>query len=218
MAKGTTFGKYHSNRDLKLIQQKVEVSPAQPKTRYVDIPGADGSKDMTEALGVGVKFNDRTIRWDFALYPGDSWYARQQTVSGLLSGGSCHIVLDDDPNYYYDGRLIVETYESDRLLRRITVKAICRPYKLHKVETVRKLENIPAEATTVVLQNDRMPVVPTITVEQSTTIAFGDFSATVQAGQHKLLGIRLTEGDNTLTVTPAVANGTCTIRYREGAL
>ena len=218
MTRGTTFGKYHSSVDLGLIQQKVEVSPAQPKTKYVDIPGADGSKDLTEALGVGVKFNDRTITWSFALYPGDDWYTRQRTVSGLLNGCACSIVLDEDPDYYYDGRLSVEKYESDKLLRKITVKAICRPYKLHRIKTIRKLENMAAEATAVVLRNDRMPVIPLLTVGQTTTICFGNFTATVQEGQHKLLGVRLTEGENTLTVTPATATGTFTAEYREGAL
>ena len=218
MTRGTTFGKYHSSIDLGLIQKKVEVSPAQPKTKYVDIPGADGSKDLTEALGVGIKFSDRTIVWNFALYPGDDWYTRQRTVSGLLNGCACSIVLDADPDYYYDGRLTVEKYESDKLLHLITVKAVCRPYKLHRFKTVRKLGNMAAEATTITLQNDRMPVVPLLTVGQTTTISFNDFTATVQAGQHKLLGVRLVEGSNTLTVTPSTAGGTFTAEYREGAL
>ena len=86
MAKGTTFGTIHSNRDLMLIQQSIEISPAIPRINIVDVPGANGGLDLTEALGVGVLYKDREIKWTFALYPGANWAERFQAVSGSING------------------------------------------------------------------------------------------------------------------------------------
>lgn len=218
MAKGTTFGNIHSNLDLHLIQQKVEVNPAQPKTRYVDIPGGNGSKDLSESLGVGMKYADREITWTFALYPGEDWTEKQREVSGALNGLACHITLDDDPDYYYDGRLTVESYKRDKLLRQITVKAVCRPYKLHQSETVISRSDLSTDYKVLTLINDRKPVVPEITVEQPTTLRFKNNTYAVSAGTHRILDIRLTPGTNALEAKTESGTGSILVTYREGAL
>ena len=55
ISKGISFDNIHSFYDLNLILSGVEITPAKPKTNYVDIVGGDGSIDMTEAHG-DVKF------------------------------------------------------------------------------------------------------------------------------------------------------------------
>lgn len=219
MAQGTTFGSIHSNTVLHLIQQKVEVKPARPKTKYIDIPGGDGSKDLSEALGVGVKYADREITWTFGLYPGQDWYTTQCEVSGILNGLACHITLDDDPDYYYDGRLTVSDYKSSKLLRQIVVKALCRPYKRKQLQTIIARNDLTTTYKTIVLANDRMPVIPEITVAQETSLKFHGQTYTLTAGTYKLAGIMLAEGRNTLEVkTASGTGGQISIAYREGAL
>lgn len=218
MAKGTTFGTIHSNRDLMLIQQSIEISPAIPRINIVDVPGANGGLDLTEALGVGVLYKDREIKWTFALYPGANWAERFQAVSGSINGLSCHITLDDDPGYYYDGRLQVYGYKFDALLRQITVKATCRPYKRKQIETTVSRSDISTNITTIVLNNDRMPVIPTIKTQQDTTLNWGGNSYTVNAGTHVIPEIRLSEGRNELDAKVSSGLGTISIVYREGAL
>lgn len=218
MIKGTTFGSIHSGADLHLLQQKVVVQPASPKTKYIDIPGADGSKDMTEALGVGVKYSDRGITWTFALYPGDDWSEKCREVSGALNGISCRIVLDEDSLYYYEGRLEVENYERDKLLRRIIVYALCRPYKLKRTVTTVSSQSLGTADKTLLLENDRMTVVPVITVEQETTITFNNYSATVAAGAHKLPDIQLQMGRNILKARVSTGTGSIKVSYQEGTL
>ena len=51
MARGTTFGTLHSSTALHLIQQTIKIGPAVPRTSYLQVPGADGSIDLTDALG-----------------------------------------------------------------------------------------------------------------------------------------------------------------------
>ena len=128
MARGTDFGGIHSHRDLNLIQQKVEVQPAEPKLNLVDVPGADGSKDLSTQPAGRVVYNDRTLTWTFALYPGERWDAKHRQVSNALNGLECKITLDTDPDYYYQGRLSVKKYNRDQTLHQITVEATCRPW------------------------------------------------------------------------------------------
>lgn len=135
MARGTDFGGIHSHRDLNLIQQSVEVDPAEPKLNMVEIPGADGAVDMSEQPAGRVVFNTRKITWTYALYPGESWDAKHRQVSNALNGRKCNITLDTDPAYYYVGRLSVTKHNIDNTLRQITIVAICQPYKLRQEQT-----------------------------------------------------------------------------------
>ena len=104
---GVSFNEIHSYRDLNLILSRVEVAPASPKTVYVDIPGADGSLDLSEALGE-IKFSDRTLKFTFTMHPGgdlseSAWEAKKTQVSNRLNGLACQITLDKDPGYYWQG-------------------------------------------------------------------------------------------------------------------
>lgn len=135
MARGTDFGGIHSSRDLRLIQQLVEVQPAEPKLNLVDIPGADGSRDLSALPAGRVVYADRSITWTFALYPGEKWDAKHRQVSNALNGRECKITLDTDPDYYYQGRLSVKKYNHDRTLHQITVEAICRPWIMKQTPT-----------------------------------------------------------------------------------
>lgn len=136
MAKGTDFGGVHSFYDLNLIQQLVDEQPAEPKLNLIDIPGADGSVDMSELPGGRLVYKDRTLTWTYALYPGENWDAKHRQVSNALNGKRCRITLDSNPDYYYDGRVAVKKYNKDKLLRQITVEAICNPWMLKQQPTV----------------------------------------------------------------------------------
>lgn len=218
MAKGTTFGGVHSNRDLRLIQQQVDVQPAPPKLNIIDIPGADGSVDLTEQPAGRVVYQDREIEWTFALYPGDDWHTRHRLVAGALNGRRCRITLDDDPAYYYDGRLSVAKYNKDNQLRQITVKATCRPYKLKQQATVVNTA-LTTSNKTITLTNDRKRVVPTITTTAETTLTWGGNTYTLAAGvTTKLLDIELQEGENLLQAKTTSGTGSLRITYQEGAL
>lgn len=217
MARGTDFGGVHSHRDLNLIQQKVEVQPAEPKLNLIEVPGADGSKDLSTQPAGRVVFKDREIVWTFALYPGENWDAKHSQVSGALNGRCCRITLDTDPGYYYLGRLVVNKYKVDGLLRQITIKAKCRPYKLRQMETTGTYA-LGTSYKVIQLLNERKPVVPTITVTAETTLLWNGNTYAVAAGTHKILDIELREGTNTLEAKVTSGTGSITVVYQEGAL
>lgn len=216
MARGTLFGAVHSSITLHLIQQNVEVGPAEPKTSLVEIPGGNGSIDLTEALGAGVAYKDRTIKWIFALYPGEPWASKRSEVSNAINGKRLRIVLDDDPTWYYDGRVSVTDHKSDNRLHQITIEATCAPYKRKLTES-----SISAELSTELMGIScaigQMPLVPLITVAQETVVQYGEYSTTIQAGAH-LLPDSLMSGTQTIKAKVTDGTGTISITWREGSL
>lgn len=217
MARGTNFGGVHSHADLNLIQQKVDIQPAEPKLNLVDIPGADGSKDLSEQPAGRAVYKDRKIIWTFALYPGENWDDKHRQVSNAINGKLVKITLDTDLDYYYLGRIVVKKYKSDGHLRQITVEAQCRPYKLRQQETRATLA-LTTTYKSLQIPNDRKPVVPTITVTAETTLRWKGSTLTVKAGTHRLLDIELQEGANVLEARTTSGTGSLTVVYQEGSL
>ncbi len=217
MARGTDFGGVHSYRDLHLIQQSVEEAPAEPKLNLIDVPGADGSKDMSEQPAGRVVYHDRTITWVFALYPGDNWAQKHRQVSNALNGRRCRITLDDNLGYYYNGRLAVKNYKRNKTLRQIEVEAVCAPYMLKQAETVR-VENLSTTERQIYVLNEFMPAIPRLKVTAPTVLGFGGNSFSLNAGEHRLLDILLPAGTSILTAKTVSGTGTLTITYQEGSL
>ena len=213
---GILFGDVHSYEDLNLVLTKSTIPPAKAKTTYVDVPGADGSLDLTETHG-DVKYSDRDCTFYFSQLPSDEtdFEEKKTEISNLLNGKVCNITLDTDEDYYFQGRCAVNDHLQDGNLKEFTISARVRPYK-YRQEVTKVTVSLTGTAKTVILSNGRKPVAPIIEcTNDNTVIAFGGISFNLSAGTHKLLDIMLVEGDNTLTVS---GTGTVTFKYQEGDL
>lgn len=220
IAKGVSFDNIHSFNDLNLIFAGAEIPPATPKENYIDVPGADGSLDLTEALG-GVKYNDRSgCKFTFTMNPeGDlsdeAFEAKKTKISNLLNGTVRKITLDKDPDYYYYGRCTVNGYAQNKKIKQFVISAKVKPYKYKQNETVVSV-SLTAEENTVILTNGRKSVVPVITcTADNTKVIFGDFEIVLNAGTHKVLDICLKMGNNEFRLS---GTGTITFTYQEGDL
>lgn len=132
--KGIWFDDIHSYKDLNLIMGKPNIPPAGVKTSFVDIPGADGSIDLTEALGA-VRYKTRNCSFPFSVFPYEDFEEKKKQIANLLNGRRCKIRLDKDPDYYWVGRCSVNNYSSNKNLNKITVNATVEPYKYKVKET-----------------------------------------------------------------------------------
>lgn len=118
------------------------VNPPEVRTEYVDIPGADGSLDYTEALS-GIRYKNREGSWTFyvtnSLFGhGRVYYAWNDIYSDLmryLHGKRKRIELESDPYYYYYGRVFVDSWNSNKDYSKITLKYNLDPYKEPKYTT-----------------------------------------------------------------------------------
>lgn len=116
------------------------VSPVRPffqvpsqKTNSVEIPGTDGIIDLSEALTGFPTFNNREGTFQFIVVNGfGNWVEKQNEILTYLHGTHLKAVLEDDPDYYYEGRFEVQEWSSTTPWSTITVKYSVAPYKYWK--------------------------------------------------------------------------------------
>lgn len=212
MMKGMWFDDIHSYQDLNLVLSSVTIPPATVKKTYVDIPGGDGSVDLTEALGE-VRYKDRECSFTFTVFPYEDFEEKKKYISNLLNGKRCRLILDKDPEYYWDGRCFINSYASNKNLHKIVVGATVAPYKLKTVQTTINVAagtSIPGTLT-----NGRKRVIPTITTTASATVIFEGSTFNLGVGTHTILNIELKYGDNQVIVT---STKPVKFTYQEGDL
>lgn len=214
---GITFDDVHTFEDLNLILSVCpDMPPAKPKTTYIDIPGADGSLDLSEVHGE-VRFSERENKYTFTMHPAEdlTWEEKMSEVSNLLNGKRMKMTLDKDEDYFWDVRVAVDSYESDKYLHQIVISVKAMPYKYRKYATVRQISLTGTEKT-VNLTNGRKTVCPVIECSNdNTSITFENVTYNLSAGKHEILDIQLKQGLNNVTVSGA---GTVTFTYQEGEL
>lgn len=212
--KGISFGNYHSYDDFGLILNKKLINAPKPKSHYVDIEGADGSLDFSEAFGE-VKFQRRDLEFQFtSLVPRSEFWTTFTEIQNALHGREFEIIDDEDPDYYYIGRVTIDKWSIDKVIGSFTVKVEAEPYKYHLRETQRT--DTITGTKVLVYKNDRKSVVPVFRASAPMTLVFGKTSTSIGSGaDYYSPEIIFREGNNSLTVT---GEGTLTVRYQEGAL
>lgn len=194
------------------------VSPPNVRTNLVDVPGTDGSLDITDALIGRATYTDRTGSWDFFVDNGyGKWSDRYSEIMAYLHGKKLTAVLEDDPLFYYEGRFFVNEWRSDPYYSRITINYEVGPYKLYSVtdgdmwlwdpfnfntDYIRSYRNMIIKRTEDLVVNvtgDVMDIVPLISTPTNDVILeFKNFKINLIRGSHIYDDVILTEGENTL--------------------
>jgi hypothetical protein len=135
MYKGVKFGEIHTS-SYGLVLSKKTIETPSPKLETVDIPGADGSLDMTEYFG-DVKYNNRKIKLEFSTeLLGNELLSMYSDIQNDLHGKHFDsIVLDDDSGYRYIGRITSISLTESRISR-IIIECDCEPYKVSITDKV----------------------------------------------------------------------------------
>ena len=107
------------------------VAQAGISTSFVDIPGRkDGALDLSEYMTGRPRYANRSGSFSFYV---DNEYDRgltgQQVIAQFLHGKRMKMCLEDDPEYYYEGRFGVSSYKSDSAYSIIDINYTVGPYK-----------------------------------------------------------------------------------------
>lgn len=212
--KGVKFGNYHSYNDFSLILSAKTIGTPSPKTEEIDIPGGDGVLDLTEFFGE-VKYENRPLSFEFStIVPQDEFMDLFTRVQNALHGQKMQIVLDDDAEWAYFGRIAVSEWKAEKSIGKLTIDCDCEPYKARLGDTV-IFQMVEGEEVSVNLPNGRKPVVPVIDITGSVNITFGTNFWALTEGRYELPAVRLVNGDNTVLLS---GTGTVTFSYRERGL
>ena len=210
---GITFGTLHSYRDLNLILSKKEIGSPPIKKKLQEVEGADGVLDYTDFFG-GPKYGNVTHKFTFStISPKKEQLAHFSRVKNALHGRKMTITLDEEPGYFYVGRLDVSSFTDERGIGKITVEADCEPWKYKQDVTAVQFD---VDGSMVVrLQNSRKHVVPIITTFSDMAFTVDGVTYAHEAGVFEIPEMEFREGENEITIT-----GTGNVRfvYQEGML
>ena len=210
--KGIRFGNYHSFDDFNLILSKKTIGTPSPKTEVVDIPGGDGVLDLTDYFGE-VKYNNRILTFEFSsIIPQADFMNQFSKVQNALHGQKMRIVLDDDADWYYIGRISVNEWQAERAVGKLTIECDCEPYKMADTEV---MQMVSGEAVEVILPNAKKHVIPLITITGTVDLTFGTNFYALTEGPYELPGVTLVEGENTVLLD---GTGTATFAYVQRGL
>lgn len=234
---GVTFGEKHSFRDWGLIpRSRPVISPPEPKTIYIDIPESDGMLDLTEMLTGEVKYKNRNMTFEFnVMNERSDWTSIYSTILNYLHGQKLRIVLDEDPNHFYMGRVKVDEWKSDKKTSVIQLSADVDPYKYEitsslepwewdtfnfEEDYIRDYGNLVVDGQLdFTVYGSRKTVIPVFVVDSpddtGMQVIFENVTYNLQDGNNRVLNIRIKDGENDLTF---LGNGTVSIDYRGGSL
>ena len=214
--KGVTFGEYHSFKDLHLILGKKEIGSAAVKEKKLEIEGADSDLDLTDFFGEP-KYENVRHKFPFSTtVPASEHLSLFSTIKNALHGKKKRIILDDDPLFYYVGRLHVSSFTNEKNIGMVTIEADFEPYKYKLDKTVISKAINGTEAIT--LTNLRKRAVPEVVIETANSIRIeyqGSNIWDLGSGSYTLPELELVEGDNIVTVT---GTGNITFTWQEAGM
>ena len=229
---GVTIGEKHSYDDWGLILSSKTISPPVPKTNNVSVPLMDGTIDLTEILTEDIKYEDRNLKFTFSVVDKrKSWAEKISEIENYIHGKRMKIVCDDDPAFYYIGRVSVDNWNSDSRVGKLVVNCTVEPFKYDILSSavdwewdifdfdqgiINETGELIVDGTrTITLICRRKRMFPIFTASAAMTVKFDGVTYNLPAGSNKIYDIFLCEGKNELMFT---GNGTVSIDYIGGSL
>lgn len=218
---------------LALAQDGFSISAPKVRTEYKEIRGMDGALDVSDSPQGYPVFENRTLKFRlFHVPPYIAWDIEEylqlrSTFMARWQGKRIRITTPDDTTHYWVGRLSVKDPKEGSYF--LDCEAVVYPYKLKHETTTVTITDLTTEWQTYTLANEDRYVVPTITVEQDTTIQLlqgplgvpPEISLVLPAGEtsasFQLPDALLIPGSNQFKAKlPASGTNSLTITYREG--
>lgn len=196
-----------------LILKEKEIGSPAVKVNKIDIEGADSSLDLTDFFGEP-KYEDVKHRFEFStIVPQRQFLSLFSSIKNALHGKKMRIILDDDPLFYYVGRLHVSSFTNEKNIGMVSIEADCEPYKykLEKTVVTHTIDGTKA----IILTNGRKRAVPEVNVEGDIKITYQNNIWSLGSGSYTLPELELVHGDNALQLE---GTGAITFTWQEADL
>lgn len=136
MYRSVNFDNYNSWTDFFLIRSSKTISAPEPKYIKVEVEGADGELDLTEYFG-DIKYKNRKLSFTFVAKVRETEFLNLfSSIQNALHGRNMKIVLEEDPDFYYFGRVTVNEWKSNKNIGEITIECDVEPYKYRTYKSV----------------------------------------------------------------------------------
>ena len=222
----------HSWEDWFLIpsSRPVIVTPA-VRTKSIEIPGLQGTLDLTETLTGYPLYNSRTGSLNFIVDNGHvNWAYEQQRLAQELHGKRLKMILLDDMEFYYEGRFTLNEWKSEAQNSSIVINYELNPFKHPVVDmdddwlwdpfnfetgVIRRIHNVVVSGLRVIVCPNGVErgIYPRITCSSAMTVSYAGKTYNLPAGVSQQIELGI--GDTSMTFT---GNGTVSMSYRGGYL
>ena len=138
MIQSITFGDKNTWEDWKILPTERPVfAPPKQKTTYIDIPGGNGTLDLSESLTGYPIYENRSGTFEFRVMNGYKlWQERYSEIMDYLHGRTMKAILADDPDWFYNGRFSIDSWKSGDTWSSITIGYNVEPYKWSVLSSV----------------------------------------------------------------------------------
>lgn len=233
MSIGVTFAdKIHTARDWKLRLLSIYIPMPEPKTQTIDIPGGDGTIDLTEING-RPSYSDRDgMELVFDLMDGDyqTWFMKYSEFAASVHGRKIKMVLDDDMDHYFMVRLKLDGKKTNPVYGQITFSGTAEPFKYDvcasnedwlwdtfnfETGVIRELKDlsITEENNTITITGGGIDTAPVfiVSVADNLQFSYGGRTYTLKVGRNRFPAVRVGKSDVTLTFS---GTGKLSVEYR----
>lgn len=236
-----TGEQYHTLTDWGLaIGNNDYIGDPEQETYYVDVPGADGFLDFSEAITGRRIFKSRAINILLGgKKPRNDWDIFISDLRNLIGGREVKVIFDNDPGFYWTGRANIKDFDRSREIGNFTLSIPkADPYKYNVADSTEDwlwdsfdfetgviddgtelTLTSPTVAKSYTIVPDIMPFVPIIQVSSigsaGITMTVAGEAYPLVKGKNRFADIVVNQEDVTLTFK---GQGTLTIRYRRGSL
>lgn len=221
----------HTFKDFGLRIVSIKIGLPDVKKSQIDIPGANGSADMTDYFGTRYKNRKIIVECDVEDKGYKNWTQSVSRISNYIHGKNVKLILDVDPGFYYTGRGACEYDKDNRVYSHITLTFECEPYKRELTASdqnwlwdpfsfqngvIRKYKNLAVNGIYILtVTGSPMEVIPRIVCSTAMQVVFSGQTYQLAAGENYIPDILIKEGEYALTFK---GNGTVTVIYRGGSL
>lgn len=201
-------GKYTGDMDLVMTERNIGTPEAQ--TYKVDVPGRNGSLDLSEFLTGDIRYSNRTLNFKFIAAGSREKILAVIDEMMLFHGQQAEIILDDYLNYFYKGRVSVGINDNGHYAE-LEMSVDAEPFR-----TARKKRSFSYTATSskeCLILNNGMSIVPMVTTTAAVTIIRNDQRVSISAGHSYMDNFfKLEHGTNTFIIE---GNATVTFEFTE---
>lgn len=182
-----------------VIEDGFELPLAKAKTYCIDVPGGNGTIDLTASHG-DVVYENRTMVFTLAklgAFLPSEFEAVKTRFANFLNGRRFDFAITIDPGYMYSGRFSVDDAYSTMHIGRIKVSVDAEPYKLRETCTYRVNA---AGGVTINLACGRKRVCPTIEVNHRALVSMHGRTWVLEPGASRIRDLWLSGDPNIITI------------------
>lgn len=232
-----TIGGKNTYSDWHLVPDgRPVINPPSLKIVDVDVPGANGTLDLSQALTGYALYNMRegTINFHVLNKKPMGWASLYSTIANFLSGKTLNVYHEDDPNWYYKGKMYIDSWidNNDGTWSDISLGYKFQPYKFYKNATTINVADSGGTSYTLLSgSNTSQPVIAYVTNSSGNTsqvrfsnseLGVSNRLLTIPSGTNKAipgLVVSNMSGSNTCTIqTVSGATSNYTIKFNRGSL